>query len=42
MNVNVWDLNEEIQALIRSGEQVDVRALRDPDSPLPEVLAPSA
>jgi 3-phenylpropionate/trans-cinnamate dioxygenase ferredoxin reductase component len=42
MNVNVWDLNEEIQALIRSGEQVDVRALRDPDSPLPEVVAPSA
>jgi 3-phenylpropionate/trans-cinnamate dioxygenase ferredoxin reductase component len=39
MNVNVWGLSEDIQALIRSGEQVDVRALRDPDSPLPELVA---
>jgi 3-phenylpropionate/trans-cinnamate dioxygenase ferredoxin reductase subunit len=39
INVNVWDINEDIQALIRSGEQIDVRALRDPDSPLPDLVA---
>ena len=39
MNVNVWDVNEAIQALIRSGREVDARALRDPDSPLQELVA---
>lgn len=34
MNVNVWDVNEHIQALIRSHQHVDVAALRDPDTPL--------
>jgi 3-phenylpropionate/trans-cinnamate dioxygenase ferredoxin reductase subunit len=31
INVNVWDVNEDIQALIRSGARVDDDALRDPD-----------
>jgi len=31
MNFNVWDVNEDIQALIRSGRTVDDDALRDPD-----------
>jgi 3-phenylpropionate/trans-cinnamate dioxygenase ferredoxin reductase subunit len=31
INVNVWDVNEDIQALIRSGASVDDQALRDPD-----------
>jgi 3-phenylpropionate/trans-cinnamate dioxygenase ferredoxin reductase component len=34
MNVNVWDVNEHVQALIRSRRPVDARALRDPDVPL--------
>jgi len=37
MNVNVWDVNDDIQALIRSGKQVDPARLTDPDIPLPEV-----
>jgi 3-phenylpropionate/trans-cinnamate dioxygenase ferredoxin reductase subunit len=31
MNVNVWEVNDDIQALIRSGCSVDDDALRDPD-----------
>ena len=34
MNVNVWDVNEHIQTLIRSRQVVDVAALADPDAPL--------
>ena len=34
MNVNVWDVNEHVQTLIRSGEPVDVAALTDLDTPL--------
>ncbi|MDE3129646.1 MAG: FAD-dependent oxidoreductase, partial [Acidobacteriota bacterium] len=34
MNVNVWDINEQVQALIRSRRQVDTAALADPDTPL--------
>jgi 3-phenylpropionate/trans-cinnamate dioxygenase ferredoxin reductase component len=37
MNVNVWDVNEHIQELVRSGASVDVGRLRDPDVPLDEV-----
>jgi 3-phenylpropionate/trans-cinnamate dioxygenase ferredoxin reductase subunit len=34
MNVNVWDVNDAIQALVRSGQPVDVAALSDPGAPL--------
>ncbi len=37
MNVNVWDVNSDIQALIRSARPVDVTRLADPAVPLPEV-----
>jgi 3-phenylpropionate/trans-cinnamate dioxygenase ferredoxin reductase component len=37
MNVNVWDVNEDIQALIRSGETVDLDRLADPDVPLTDL-----
>ena len=37
MNVNVWDVNDDIQALIRSGVSVDVARLEDPDIPLTEL-----
>ena len=38
MNVNVWDVNEAVQRLIRSGEAVDLDRLRDPDVPLDELI----
>jgi 3-phenylpropionate/trans-cinnamate dioxygenase ferredoxin reductase component len=31
MNVNVWDVGEHVQALIRSGRPVEPEALRDPN-----------
>jgi 3-phenylpropionate/trans-cinnamate dioxygenase ferredoxin reductase subunit len=37
MNVNVWDVNDDIQALIRSGAEVDRARLADPDIPLTEL-----
>jgi len=37
MNVNVWDVNEDIQALIRSGDTVDPDRLTDPDVPLTDI-----
>ncbi|MDR5699220.1 NAD(P)/FAD-dependent oxidoreductase [Agromyces aerolatus] len=37
MNVNVWDVNESIQALVRSGASVDERMLRDESIPLDDV-----
>jgi 3-phenylpropionate/trans-cinnamate dioxygenase ferredoxin reductase subunit len=38
MNVNVWDVNEHIQELVRSGASVDPSRLRDPDVALDEVV----
>jgi 3-phenylpropionate/trans-cinnamate dioxygenase ferredoxin reductase subunit len=38
MNVNVWDVNEHVQALIRSRLPVDKAALQDPDTPLESLL----
>jgi 3-phenylpropionate/trans-cinnamate dioxygenase ferredoxin reductase subunit len=40
MNVNVWDVTDTIQALIRERVPVDDRRLADPDVPLEE-LAPA-
>ncbi len=37
MNVNVWDVNEHVQALIRSRREVDIAALTDPDTPLQSI-----
>jgi 3-phenylpropionate/trans-cinnamate dioxygenase ferredoxin reductase subunit len=37
MNVNVWDVNDAIQALIRSRAAVDDARLADPDVPLEEL-----
>jgi 3-phenylpropionate/trans-cinnamate dioxygenase ferredoxin reductase subunit len=34
MNVNVWDVNEHVQALIRSRRAIDKKALTDPDTSL--------
>ncbi|MGV9786383.1 NAD(P)/FAD-dependent oxidoreductase [Streptomyces sp. NPDC003435] len=38
MNVNVWDVTEHIQRLIRSGAVVDVEALADPHVPLADLV----
>ncbi|MGW7364114.1 NAD(P)/FAD-dependent oxidoreductase [Streptomyces sp. NPDC054841] len=37
MNVNVWDVTEDIQGLIRSGAPVDTDALANPATPLSAV-----
>jgi 3-phenylpropionate/trans-cinnamate dioxygenase ferredoxin reductase component len=39
MNVNIWDVNDAIQALIRSGQPADPVRLADPAVPLNEVAA---
>jgi 3-phenylpropionate/trans-cinnamate dioxygenase ferredoxin reductase component len=39
MNVNVWDVNEAIAALIRSREPVDAKRLVDPDVSLDDLTA---
>jgi 3-phenylpropionate/trans-cinnamate dioxygenase ferredoxin reductase subunit len=38
MNVNIWDVNDAIGALIRSGQSVDPSRLADPAVPLEEVV----
>jgi 3-phenylpropionate/trans-cinnamate dioxygenase ferredoxin reductase subunit len=38
MNVNVWDVNDQVQALIRSRKQVDRAALADPDTALDSLV----
>ncbi|KRA24105.1 pyridine nucleotide-disulfide oxidoreductase [Microbacterium sp. Root61] len=38
MNVNVWDVQNGIKALIRSGSRLDAAALRDPDVPLESLV----
>ena len=38
MNVNVWDVNEHVQALVRSRQTVDVAELIDSDTPLESLL----
>jgi 3-phenylpropionate/trans-cinnamate dioxygenase ferredoxin reductase subunit len=38
MNVNVWDVNEHVQELIRSRKHVDVAKLTDPHTPLESLI----
>ena len=38
MNVNVWDVTDDIQALIRSGRPVDRARLADPQVPLADLV----
>jgi hypothetical protein len=37
MNVNVWDVNQHVQALIRSQKEVDTAALQSTDTSLEEL-----
>jgi 3-phenylpropionate/trans-cinnamate dioxygenase ferredoxin reductase subunit len=39
MNVNVWDVTDHIQALIRSRREVDLTQLRDPDVSLEDLAS---
>jgi len=39
MNVNIWDVNDTIKAIVRRGGTVDVTRLANPDVPLDELLA---
>ena len=38
MNVNVWDVTDQIQALVRSGKTADPARLADPAVPLEETI----
>ena len=38
MNINIWDVNEQVQALIRSRATVDPARLADPDVPLESLM----
>jgi 3-phenylpropionate/trans-cinnamate dioxygenase ferredoxin reductase subunit len=38
MNVNVWDVTSDIQAIIGAGDQVDVGRLTDPKVPLADLV----
>ena len=40
MNMNVWDVSDPIRELIRSRQQLNPRALADPDVPLSQLLEP--
>jgi len=42
MNVNVWDVTEQIQALIRSGSHVNPATLADPEADLAALVAAAA
>ncbi len=37
MNVNIWDVTEDIDRLVRSGRPLDTRRLADPDVPLADL-----
>jgi hypothetical protein len=38
MNVNVWDVDDDVQTLIRSRRQNDLAAVRDAETPLGELV----
>lgn len=38
MNVNVWDVTDTVQELIRAGQQIDPEVLGDPSVPLGSLL----
>jgi 3-phenylpropionate/trans-cinnamate dioxygenase ferredoxin reductase subunit len=41
MNMNIWDIHDEIRELIRSQQTVSPRELEDPDVPLSRLLPSS-
>jgi 3-phenylpropionate/trans-cinnamate dioxygenase ferredoxin reductase subunit len=41
MNVNIWDVGDDLKALITASNQIDRRRLADPDVPLADVSTPA-
>lgn len=41
MNVNIWDVAEDLKAIVGSAERLDQRRLADPDVPLTELCSPT-
>ncbi len=39
MNVNIWDVTDAVQTLVRSGRSVDTAKLADPSVPLGDLAA---
>jgi 3-phenylpropionate/trans-cinnamate dioxygenase ferredoxin reductase subunit len=39
MNVNVWDVGDQIRALIESGQSIDADRLADPNTPLESLVS---
>jgi 3-phenylpropionate/trans-cinnamate dioxygenase ferredoxin reductase subunit len=39
MNVNIWDVLDDVKSLIRSRTPVDVDKLTDPKAPLADLLS---
>ena len=39
MNVNIWDVNDHLAALVRSGTPVDAAALENPDVALESLVS---
>jgi len=39
MNVNIWDVNDTIKAIVHRGRTLDITRLANPDVPLDELLA---
>ena len=39
MNVNVWDVVEDLRAIVASGRVIDARRLADPTVPLAELVS---
>lgn len=39
MNVNIWDVLEDIKSLIRAQQPVDAQSLADPNTPLPQLVS---
>jgi 3-phenylpropionate/trans-cinnamate dioxygenase ferredoxin reductase subunit len=39
MNVNIWDVLDDVKALIKSQSPVDPGVLADPHSPLSDLLS---
>jgi 3-phenylpropionate/trans-cinnamate dioxygenase ferredoxin reductase subunit len=42
MNMNVWDVSDQIRDLVLSRQQLDPGALADPEVPLGELIGASA
>jgi hypothetical protein len=42
MNINIWDVAEDIERLVQSPHRADTDDLADPDIPLASLLPPAS